>query len=382
LSLLGKENKDAIATFYTYPEAVGDGGHFLMLMSPPAPDVNAEKIKREVTIVFDKSGSMAGEKIDQVRAAAMQVVDGLEDGEAFNIIVYNEAIEGFAKKSVLKDKQSRKLAHEYIQSIRVSGGTNIHGALTEATRQPTRDGFLPLVLFLTDGVPTIGETNEKKIRDQIKTLNTKKKRIFSFGVGVDVNTPLLNGFSTDSRAIASFVLPKENVELKVAQVFRRLTGPVISSPVLTTAGPEEGRLAGVTDVFPNELNDMFYQDQVIVLGRYNQTEEIEFKLTGESLGGDRSFKFVMNTAKASKSHGFVPRLWATRKVAVLVEALRDLGADKEKLDRNDPKVKELIDEVVRLSIRYGVLTEYTAFLAKEGTPIPNECTLVRKDDPS
>jgi len=108
---------------------------------------------------------------------------------------------------------------------------------------------------------------------------------------------------------------------------------------------------------------------VIVLGRYQKTEEITFRLSGKSPGGERSFKFVMDTANASKSHGFVPRLWATRKVAVLVEALRDQGADKDKLDRNDPKVKELIDEVIRLSLRYGVLTEYTAFLAKEGTPI-------------
>jgi len=227
LSLMTKASDKAAASFYICPEEEKGRGHFMMILSPPGRDKNAPKVKREVTLVIDKSGSMAGVKMDQVKASALQVIEGLDDGEVFNIIVYNEAVEGFAQEPVVKSRETTLHARKYISSIRVSGGTNINGALHTALKQNPKDNFLPLVVFFTDGVPTIGETNEKLIRENVVKVNQHNRRIFSFGVGVDVNTPLMNSVSTDSKGLATFVLPKENVELAVAQVFRRLSGPVL-----------------------------------------------------------------------------------------------------------------------------------------------------------
>ena len=374
LSLLTKNNKAAQATFYAYPEEHGKGGHFLMLLSPPDRDPKGPKIKREVTVVLDKSGSMAGEKMDQAKAAALQVIEGLEPGEAFNVIVYNEAVEIFSAAPVLKSEKTQKELRSYLKSIRVSGGTNINGALNTALKQESRKGFIPLVLFLTDGVPTIGETNEKEIKKQVAKANTRSHRIFCFGVGVDVNSPLLNSISTATKAKASYVLPNENVELKVAQVFRRLSGPVLQNPVLQARGDDGAPLAGIiADVMPNPMGDMYEQDQVVLLGRYTDDQKIRFVLSGEGASGKRDFTFTFDSGKASKQHGFVPRLWATRKISIMIQALRDKGGQGRiggnTLDRHDPKVKELIDEIIRVSLRFGVLTEYTAFLATDGTPI-------------
>jgi len=369
LSLMTKASDKAAASFYICPEEEKGRGHFMMILSPPGRDKNAPKVKREVTLVIDKSGSMAGVKMDQVKASALQVIEGLDDGEVFNIIVYNEAVEGFAQEPVVKSRETTLHARKYISSIRVSGGTNINGALHTALKQNPKDNFLPLVVFFTDGVPTIGETNEKLIRENVVKVNQHNRRIFSFGVGVDVNTPLMNSVSTDSKGLATFVLPKENVELAVAQVFRRLSGPVLKD-INLIGNLKGGGKTIVQDMLPQSLNDFYDQDQQILLGRYTGSDGVTFFLQGNDGNKLQKFEFTMDISKGSSVYDFVPRLWATRKISTLVEALREQGASGDsQVSRTDPKIKELVDEVVRLSIRYGILTEYTAFLAKDAKPI-------------
>lgn len=372
LSVLRKQNKNAVATFLSHPEDQGGGGWFLLLMAAPEQQVDEPKMRREVTLVMDRSGSMAGEKLDQARAAALQVVEGLESEDHFNLIIYNEAVTGFAEAPVKASRENILKAREFIDGIRVSGGTNIHGALQQAIAQvPVKDA-VPIVLFLTDGLPTIGETSEKRIREAIATGNMHHRRIFTFGVGVDVNTPLLSRLADDSRATATYVLPKEKVEVKVAQVFRRLCGPVLAEPVIRVVDAAGHAVPGrIDDLVPHHLPDFFAHDQVIVTGRYRGAAPLEFRLTGRD--GARERKFSFRFAPGDGRDPFVPRLWAIRRIAVLTEALRDLGADSgmngltgDGIDRNDPRVKELVDEIVRLSTEHGILTEYTAFLARDG----------------
>lgn len=367
VSVLTKSSEKAVATVLSHAEK-DDEGYFLMLISPPAPPADAPRLKREVTVVMDRSGSMAGEKLEQARAAATQVLGGLEDGEFFNLITYNEAVERFAPAPVVLDRKTRAQAHDFLKRFRVSGGTNIHGALEAALTQPTRENFLPMILFLTDGFPTIGETSEKKIRTSLAKINNGKRRIFTFGVGVDVNTPLLSRLADDSRAVATYVLPGEDVEVKVAGVFRRLSGPVLSAPRLEVKDAP-GR---VTDLLPSQLPDFYEQDQIVIFGRYHGKESLQFILRGHNGSGEESDQFDFKP-RPKKRTNFIPRLWATRKIAVLTEAVRDLGADSSLLglsgnatDLADPRFRELVDEIVRLSTEHGILTEYTAFLAREG----------------
>ncbi len=378
-SMLRQKDDDVTASLMAYPDPKIGGGYFLVLVAPPADRKKAKTkpLKREVTIVLDRSGSMAGEKLEQVRAASLQVLEGLEDGEAFNIIVYNESVEMFSSKPVTKDRATMKKAREYLSALRVSGGTNIHDALVEALRQKPVKGSLPIVLFLTDGLPTIGQTSEKAIREAAAKGNPHKRRIFTFGVGVDVNTPLLSRLADKSRATATYVLPKEDVEVKVAQVFRKLSGPVLADPMLsivdTKGNPVPTR---VTDLLPSTLPDIYQGEQLVLLGKYIGDEPLKFRLKGRDRSGERKFDFKFKFDKATTSNAYVPRLWASNKIAVLAEAIRDLGADQwgpgtPQAMANDPRAKELVDEIVRLSQKFGILTEYTAFLAEEGTKLAN-----------
>ena len=159
------QRAEMAASLLAYPDAKIGGGYFLLLAGAPARPAAAPPMKREVILVLDRSGSMAGEKLEQARAAALQVLEGLDDGESFNLIVYNESVESFAPEPVVKNEETMRSARAYIRGLRVRGGTNLHDALQEALRMKTARGALPIVLFLTDGLPTVGQTSEKAIRE-------------------------------------------------------------------------------------------------------------------------------------------------------------------------------------------------------------------------
>ena len=351
------------ASLTACPDEKGGGGYFLMLIAPPAKRPDAMPMKREVTLVLDKSGSMAGGKLDQVKTAALQAIEGLADGEAFNLIVYNEAVESFSPAPVIKSPDTTAKIRDYIKALRPSGGTNIHDSLLTALRQPPTPGMLPVVLFLTDGLPTVGVTVEKQIREAAAKENPHARRVFTFGVGVDVNTPLLSALARGAKGSAVFVLPGEDVEMKVGSVARRLNGPLLADVTLTSA--ESGR---IQDLLPSKMPDVFEGDQIVLLGRYAGSAPLKFDLTGRDSAGERKFTFEFQLDKASTANTHVPRLWAARRIGTLTEAVRDLG-ENPTITVNDPRVKELTDEIVRLSREFGVLSEYTAFFADDGTPL-------------
>ncbi|HXQ68879.1 MAG TPA: VIT and VWA domain-containing protein [Pyrinomonadaceae bacterium] len=390
------DSSSVTASLLAYPDTRVGGGYFLLLAGVPADLQRKESaLKREVTLVLDRSGSMQGEKIEQARSAALQVLEGLEPGEAFSIIDYSDQVARFSAKPVIKDSNTLRQAREYIKRIQAGGGTNIHDALVEAMRQAPTANMLPLTIFLTDGVPTSGETREAAIRKAVVDSNVHKRRVFSFGVGYDLNAPLLTSIANATRATPTFVFPNENVEVKVSQVFKRLSGPVLAEPQLATldrAGAVTTR--AVRELLPGELSDLFEGDQLVVLGQYQSDDPLHFRLSGNYLGSWRTFDLKFDLSNATTRNAFVPRLWASRKIARLVELITEAGSENTAARpgrisssagaynsssirtasshvAQDPKLKELVDEIIRLSTEYGILTEYTAFLATDGTDFNN-----------
>ncbi|MCC6284247.1 MAG: VWA domain-containing protein [Phycisphaerales bacterium] len=371
-AVMGGSADEPSATLIACPDPKlaqsGQSGYFMFLAGLPAlPDGARSTIRREVTIVLDRSGSMRGEKIEQAKSAALQVIEGLRPDEHFNVIDYSDSIQSFADRPVLKTEDAVRRARAYIANIQAIGGTNIHDALIEALRQEPVAGTLPVVLFLTDGLPTIGATRESAIREAAAKANVHQRRVFTFGVGFDVNAPLLTAIARQSRATSSFVRPDEDVEVKVGQVFARLSGPVLASPRVVFSGP--GADQRVRELLPAELPDVFEGDQITLLGQYFGEGPITAKLEGNYLGRAQTFEFSFSLADASTRHAFVPRLWATRRIGTLIEQIRLAGADSglptSRPRPVDPRFQELVDEIVRLSTEFGVLTEYTAFLADE-----------------
>ncbi len=375
------------ASMFAYPDTRigpdGRGGYFLLMAGLPQSIIQqAHRVKREVTIVIDRSGSMAGKKMDQAKAAALQVVEGLDDGEHFNIIDYATTVAAFSPKPVMKNRETILQARAYIESIKPSGGTNIHDALVEALRPQPTPALMPIVLFLTDGLPTVGNTAETAIRELADKGNPHKRRIFTFGVGNDVNAPLLDRIADISRASTTYVLPAEDVELKVASVFKRLHGPVmadITLEMLDADGKASTQLA--RELIPSKIPDLFSDDHLILLGQF-AGKPVTFRISGTFMAQPRSFDVTFDFAEATTRNAFVPRLWASRRIAYLVDQVRQAGAEFASRPQpagvsmlSDPKYRELSEEILRLSTEFGILTEYTAFLATEGTNLNDWNTL-------
>lgn len=351
-----------------YPPVGSEDGYFLMLTgAPPADDAVRPRTRREVILVLDRSGSMNGEKFEQARGAATQVIEGLAAGELFNIIDYSDLTASFSETPVVKNAESLAAARAYLARLQAGGGTNIHEALLRAMAQAHDSETLPIILFLTDGLPTVGNTNEMDIRKHAAEANLHKRRVFTFGVGYDLNAPLLDRIAAMGRGASVNVLPNENIEIAVSKVFTRLAGPVLEFPQLAAVG-EDGAVdtKRIYDVMPAELPDLFEGEHLVVLGRYRGNDPLRLRLSGRRGGVDWSSTMAFSLEHATVANGHVPRLWAGRRIGFLVDEIRQQGM----AGNPGANARELVDEIVRLSVKFGILTEYTSFLATDsGSPL-------------
>lgn len=361
------------------PEQPEFGGRFALAAAPSAAARDKARTRaREITFVLDKSGSMSGEKIEQAREAARQVLEGLRPDETFNVILYDTAVTPLFPEPVPANDEHLARAREFLAGAAAGGSTNIDGALKQALRGTPSEGRLPLVLFLTDGLPTAGVKGEREILANVDARNGAGRRIFAFGVGHDLNAPLLDGIATRTGATSRFVGPGEDIEAAVGAVLERLTGAVLARPVLRAVDAHGRTLAdAVSMVLPEPLPDQFADDTLFALGAWSGAAPVELALEGEFLGEPRRFDFTFDPARAIGAAGFepiqgrarrdsllafVPHLWSARRNALLIDAIRAGGAGGD----NPADLKARAIELLRLGLRFGALTEYTAFLALDG----------------
>ena len=340
------------ASLLTYWPHDEDRGYFLFLASPVVGGEQAAARPKQVTLVVDTSGSMAGDKIEQVRAALRQVIGGLNPGDLFNVIAYHTAVIPLWDAVQPASDARRKEAFDFIASLRAEGGTNIKDALASALAGSRSDGMSSVILFLTDGRPTVGSTDTNEILGAVKAANAESRtRVFAFGVGVDVNTVLLDRLALENHGAPTFVRPSEDVEPKVAALYEKLRYPVLTDLAF------EARGMRVTELLPGILPDLFRGGQIVLAGRYERGGRVESVLSGTDGNVTREYHYVVNAGRKGEglTNDFPARVWALRRIGELIDAVRLSGRPS----------KELVDEIVRLSTRFGILTEYTSFLADD-----------------
>ena len=336
---------DIGVSLLTYRES-GENGFYLLMASPKVHLGKGELGSKDVFFVLDTSGSMKqNNKIGQAKEALKFCLNSLNEQDRFNIVAFNTAIESYQSELIQAESQNVRDAVKFVNEFQSAGGTNINEALLTALKSFASNSSPNIIVFLTDGLPTVGETDIAKILENIKNANDTKARLFVFGVGYDVNTHFLDKLALGNKAESEYVRPEEHIEAKVASFFSKVTSPVLSDISL-----DYDRIM-VYDQFPRELPDLFSGGQLIVFGRYKDSGDVEIKLSGNVKGKKQEFDYKVEFPKRNEEHDFIPRLWAARKVGYLLDQIQLHG-----------RKNELVDEIVELGKKYGIMTEFTSFL--------------------
>jgi Ca-activated chloride channel family protein len=353
--------EDFGVTLVTHREP-GKDGYYLLMISPKDDWSEQEYTAKDIVFVLDTSGSMAeAGKMEKARAALLYGIRILRPQDRFNVVSFAGEERLMETHLISADDQGRKRGEEFTQALRPVGGTNINEALLASMRQFDASNRPKILIFMTDGLPTVGLTDPGAIVANASRAKTLGLRLFTFGVGYDVNTALLDKLAAENGGVADYVEPKEDLEVKVSNFFSKVNYPVLTDLKLDMAGVQ-------TDlVYPRAMPDVFRGSQVVLIGRYRNPIDLDFvrlQLTGNSNGANKNFFYNnLRFPMREEANDFLPRLWATRRVGWLMEQVRTNGEQQE-----------LRDEIVDLGTRYGIVTPYTSYLALEPGAATNVAT--------
>ncbi|GAP15215.1 uncharacterized protein containing a von Willebrand factor type A (vWA) domain [Longilinea arvoryzae] len=350
---VGESEAFHLFTYRDPGDATEKDGFFMLLLAPP-PGMKSETVAKDLLLVLDRSGSMEGEKFSQAQAALRFILKNLNPGDRFYLSSFSSTLQEYAGD--LSPAADADSALKWVDGLSALGSTDINRALLEAASVAKSDRPTYLI-FLTDGLPTEGEIDRQKILDNFMAAAPANLRLFTFGVGYDVDTLLLDSLAQEHQGKTTYVLPGEALDEALSGFYES-----ISSPVLTNLEIDFGDQS-VYDIYPQTLPDLFAGGQIIVTGRYRKGGAFDLSLHGRVNGEEQTLRFTdQNFVDDNHSEtgplSNLPRLWATRKIGALLTQIRLQGPDPES-----------IDQIVRLSIRYGIVTPYTSYLVTEEMPL-------------
>ncbi len=328
-------------------------GGFFLFIAEPNPGTTADIIKKVFTLVLDRSGSMSGTKIIQAKNAATYIVNNLNQGDKFNIVDFETNVYAFRNRHVLYTSQARDSALTYIQNIQAGGSTNISGAFSTAVPHfnVANDSTANIIIFLTDGMPTVGITERTALLNHVRTLiQTTETKIFlySFGIGNDVDQQLLTLMSSQNNGFAEFLLNDE-VESRITNFYQRIKNPVLLSPTVTFSS------TFINNVYPSPLQNLYIGQQMIVSGRYTESGPLNVVLSGRAFNQPVSYNYSFNRLDtADVRYQFLTKIWAKQKIEYLLAIYYTLNP-------NSPEAIALKQQIIALSVAYGVISPFTSF---------------------
>jgi Ca-activated chloride channel homolog len=324
-----------------------ENGYFMLLASMGMEDEIAVEPK-DVIFVVDCSGSMEGEKMSQAKQALLYCLRRLNARDRFAVVNFSGSVASW--EDDLKPATNRNIrdAEDYVRRLHAQGGTNISDALARALSMSHRNEQSAYVIFLTDGLPTVGEEDPRRIVNRLKLRGTSSIRVFPFGVGYDVNTILLDLIAEQTSGVPEYIRPSEDIETKVTGFYNQISDPLLTDIEIDIGG------AKVEDLHPSRIPDLYRGSQLVLFGRYRGHGDIEITIRGVMEGRRVSFTAENSLPRRTRRNEFVGRLWGTRRVGALLRDLRLHGESNER-----------VDEIKAIGLQFGIVTPYTSFLVDD-----------------
>jgi Ca-activated chloride channel family protein len=300
--------------------------------------------------VVDVSGSMSGDKLDQAKEALTQALGTLRPADRFRLVAFSSGIRHFREGFTPATAANLRRARTFVRNLTATGGTNIAGALDAVLGSAVAEDRLPIIVFMTDGLPSVGEREPDRIAESASS-RIGRARIFTVGVGHDVNTYLLDRLAIEGRGSAEYVAPDADVETAVGTLLSKIQFPALVNLRIVRAPVE------LEQSYPATLPDLFYGEELVVFGRYQGRGTGNVVIEGERNGQRERFAARGVFPRTEHDNEYLPRLWASRRIGDLTRTIRIEGS-----------TPALIEEVRELGLHYGIITEYTSYLVQEPVP--------------
>lgn len=373
LDLFFSTARDPLAAGLLAHRLPGEEGTFMLTLTPKREEAGAA-IPKDVLFIVDRSGSMEeGGKMAQAKKALAHCLKSLGPKDRFGLVDFATGVGSLESALLPATKENVARALRYVDTLEAAGGTNIEGALAEGLPMlkagggapPPGGENVPMVFFLTDGLPTVGSTDVQAILRAAQERNRDlRARIFAFGVGEDVNTLLLDKLADANRGARDYVKPGEDIEHKVSSLYQKVSRPALTDVRLEWDGVE------VSQVTPKQGADLFYGSELLVMGRFKAGGKGKLTVTGKSGGKTTRFEYPVDLPESAERNSFLPKLWANMKVAEELDGIRLSG-------RADP---EVIETITKIAKRYGIVTPYTSYLVlEEGMAMPQAAQMMRRE---
>jgi Ca-activated chloride channel family protein len=333
---------NAITYVPTPADSMGTDKFFAFWVTPP-DNSNNTSLPRNICFSADISSSMEGKQLENLKKSMHTFLDGLASEDRFNIIPFSTNIIKFKSDLVQANAENIAEARKFIDKLGAAGLTNMDDALSASLKMSYDSTASKILVFITDGFPSWGEMNEAKIMSNVKTNNIHDVRIFPFGVGDSVNKKFMVSLGQENGGYATFVKQTDSIGVIINDYFKRISRPVLTDLMLDYGGLNS------YDIYEQELQDLFWGSQVLQFGRYKTGGVFPVKLTGKVLKDDFTLEQNITFRDEAGGNKAVARLWAKRKIDFLLNEIVKYG-----------EKKELVDAIIDLSIRYGVLSPYTA----------------------
>ena len=326
----------------TVEDSMGNDSFYSLWITPPDDIDDQETIPQDIVFTADVSSSMAGRRISQVKQSLDNFLDLLDPKDRFNIITFGTHVVQFKPDLVSATEENIQNAHDFVFDMYALGMTNISAALDSSINQSYRETSSNNLVFLTDGKPTFGIIDEQIIIDNVAEANDKHVRIFSFGVGEDLNRSLLTRLANENNGYATYISSDDSISILISNHFNKISKPLITDISIDFGGLQNW------DGYPKIIPDLHWGSQLVDMGLYANSGYFPITISGKVGSGPVQFTKMLNFPDEN-GYRFVPRLWAKSKIDHLLDLIDIMGESDE-----------LVDQIVELSLRFQVLTKYTA----------------------
>lgn len=328
---------------------VNGTGYFMHIFSPTAEDMDISPLDKDIIFLIDKSGSMSGERIEQVKEAFSQVIGDLPEEDYFNVLFFDAFITSHSDVILPATGPNKQQATAVVMDTSANGGTNINEALLSALDMFSDESEnVPIIVFLTDGEPSEGVTSTAVIRQNVLEANDVNASIFTiaFGREYDYDFNFLQALSLENRGIAVYFEPDSEATEGITHFYETISTPLVTDLVFSYD-------EDTSNIVVIGKDHLFVGSDSIIVGNYKpDADVVSFTVSGDARGGE----YVSENdfpVQVEESNDFIPRLWAYNTIMEKLDLMKIEG-----------ETDELVTDVTDLSLEYGFVTPYTSFFVE------------------